>query len=898
MRALASLLLLSFALAAAATAAPLITETYTLPNGLTVILHPDPSQPMVTINTWFHVGSKDEDPGRTGFAHLFEHLMFMGTDRVPDNQFDMLMERGGGANNASTGTDRTNYYSWGPRSLLPTLMWLDADRLDALSAAMTEKKVDLQRDVVRNERRQNVENQPYGIAELILPEALYPAHHPYQHSIIGSHEDLEAATAADVKAFFDTYYVPGNASLVVAGDFDPAVAKELVASTFGAVAARPLPEHKTAEPVTLAREVSRMAVDRVNFPRLYLVWHSPAAYQDGDADMEMIASLLAAGQTGRLYERLVLQDKLSQNIDVYQYSKELGSEFHIEATASEGADLEQIKRVVIEEINRLQTDGPTAAELDRVKASTESGFLRQKESLTRRANLLNAFRKAYGEADSFDRELARQLSPTSESVRLWSRKILGEGRVDLRILPEDAAVAGADLNQRPENLPDRPAEPAVATRLELKNGRPLYVVSRPGSGLFSGQIIVDGGERLMDSDQAGLASLCATMLTKGAGDRDAAAFADAVASLGARIGVRSSTENLSVQVSGLTSRLDETLALLGDALIRPKITAEDFAREKDLALAGILSRGESANRVAQTVMRLSLFGRDDPRGLPGDGFAETVASLTRDDVTASLTLLMNPEHAAYVFVGDFEPAQIKKALDRHLNGWKGKGDAVVTSSTPLTEPKPGMLLVDRPDAPQTVIMLARPIPGPDDAERVTRECLNTLFGSSFTSRLMQNIREEHGYSYGARSAFIESGDQWLLTASSGVQTRVTGPALSEFKKEFDGLSNGDVTPEETEKAVRTVRFELENAGATTGEMANLVTGLLKANRPVDAVRRDLTALAGVDQAALNAVAASGLYTWDDLLIVLVGDKEQVLPQLEEAGFGAPVVVDGEGKPIQ
>ncbi|MCP4291263.1 MAG: insulinase family protein [bacterium] len=869
-------------------------ETYTLPNGLTVILHQDTTQPMVTINTWFHVGSKDENEGRTGFAHLFEHLMFMGTERVPDNQFDMQMERGGGANNASTGVDRTNYYSWGPRSLLPTLLWLDADRLEGLSKAMTLDKLNLQRNVVRNERRQNVENQPYGISGLILPKALYPDGHPYQHSIIGSHEDLEAGTVEDVKNFFDTYYVPGNASLVVAGDFDVDEAKGLIARTFGAVPARPLPLHKTALPVQLEREVRRMATDRVRYPRLYLVWHSPAGYQDGDADMDVISTLLASGSTGRLYERLVLREKLAQRVSCYQYSKQLGSEFHVEVTASAGADLEHIKQIILEEIDELREKGPTDAEMTRVQASTESGFLRSKESLQRRADMLNAYRKAYGEANSFDRELARRLAPTAASVQHWAGTVLGEGRVDLRILPEGETTADVSLDDRPENLSDRPVETSSATRLELKNGQPLYVVSRPGSGLFSGQIIIDGGERLVPAEKAGLGSLVATMLTQGTDDLDAAAFADAVATLGGQVRANCGNNAVTVGVSGLTSRLDETLSLLGDALIDPALTADDFSREKDQALAAIESRTENANRVAQNVLRASLFGHDDPRGRPGGGFGETVEKLTHDDLTDLLPRLVTPERASYVFVGDFTARQIKSALDKHLGKWKGEDDRA-PALQPLTAPQPGFLLVDRPGAPQTIIMLGRPVPAPSESDRVTRDCLNTLFGASFTSRLNQNIREEHGYSYGARSRFVEDSGQWVLMSWSGVQTAVTGPALNEFRKEFTGLNGGDVTHEELEKAVRTVRFDLENAGATTGDMTGLVAGFVANGRPVDAVKLDLKQIPAVDLQTINEVAASGLYAWDDLLIVLVGDREKVLPQLKEAGFPTPIIVDADGK---
>ncbi len=884
-------------LAGGSLAVPLNVETYTLPNGLTVILHEDHTQPQVTINTWFAVGSKDESPGRTGFAHLFEHLMFMGTDRVPGNQFDVMMESGGGANNASTGNDRTNYYSWGPRSLLPTLLWLDADRLEGLSRAMTKEKVDLQREVVRNERRQSYENRPYGGAELVIEDAMWPEGHPYHHPVIGSHEDLEAATVDDVKAFFDTWYVPGNASLVVAGDFDPAEAKKLVADTFGAVPLRPVPERRTAAPVTFERETRRLLGDKVRFGRLYLVWHSPAAYEEGDAEMDLLASVLADRASGRLVDRLVLKDQLVQSVEAYQESRELGSEFHIEATAAEDADLEQIKRVILEEVDRLLRDGPTAAELARVKAATESGLLRQRENLDRRADLLNAYHAAYGEANSFDRDLARRLAPTAESMTRWARAVLTAGRLDLRVLPQAEEATTASLDQRPADLPDRPAAPPLATKVTLKNGQPLYVIPRPGSGLFAGQLFCEGGDRLLTADQAGLASLTATLLTRGAGKRDATAFADAVASLGANIYASAGPNAASMSVNGLTSRLDATLALLADALLRPQLTEADFTRERDLALAGVHARAENPNRVAQLVGRAALFGRDDPRGRPLDGEEATLEKLTRADVVQCAPRLYAPARATLVFAGDFTPEQIKTAMDRALGDWKGGQAQVTPPAAPLTAaPRPGLLLVDRPGAPQTVIALMRPIPGADDAGRVARRCVNTLFGNAFTSRLNQNLREKHGYTYGARSGFGEDLGQWTLTAGASVQTRVTGPALAEFQREFAGLAGGDITEAELDKAARTVRFELETGGDTTNAAADQLTGLLRNGRPADAINRDLAALPGIDLATANALARSGLYRWEDLLIVLVGDKAEVLPQLAEAGFPAPQVVDADGNP--
>ena len=873
-------------------------ETYTLPNGLTVILHPDHSLPQVTVNTWFWVGAKDEAPGRTGFAHLFEHLMFMGTDRVPGNRFDMLMESGGGANNASTSSDRTNYFSWGPSSLLPTLLWLDADRLEGLAKAMTAEKVDLQRSVVRNERRQSYENRPYGAAGLILPEALYPPGHPYRHPVIGSHEDLEAATLDDVRTFFTTFYVPANASLVVAGDFEPEQAKKLVMQTFGAVPAAPMPAHASAPPVVLEREVRRLVTDTVNYPRLILVWPGPPAYADGDAAMDLAAAVLADGESGRLHKRLVLDDRIAQGVQVYNDSSELGAEFTVVATAAEGADLERIKRAILDELERLKSDGPTAAEVARVKAAGEASFLRRKENLRARADMLNAFYRAYGRPDSFGREIERRLAPTADDIRQWARRVLGEGRVDLRIVPRGEVAAGA-LDTRPADLPQGTARPAEIRALTLANGIPLHVVSRPGSGLFTGTLLVDGGERLVPAGKAGLAALTATLLTRGAGERDATAFADAVALLGAEIDADASWHDVSVRVSGLASRLGPTLDLFADAVVRPTLAAADFAREKDLALAAIRARADEPNAVAGTVSRILLFGRDDPRGRPGRGYAETVSALERRDATDWLPRLVNPANATLVFAGDVAPEALKAALDVRLGAWRATAEKAAALPPPPTRLAGGgrLVLVHRPQAPQSVLAMIRPVAAGDVSTRTARDTLSTLFGGTFTSRLMQNIREKHGYSYGARSAIADDGNGVLLTARSSVQTAVTGAALAEFKKEFDALAGGNVTPEELGKAVRTVRFAAENLGATTASLADALAELAAAGQPLDLPGRQLAVLPSLTLEKVNAEARSGLYDWATLLVVVVGDRETVLGQLAAAGFPKPEIVDAEGRPL-
>ncbi len=873
-------------------------ETYTLPNGMTVILHQDKRLPQVAVNIWYAVGSKDEAPGRSGFAHLFEHLMFMGTHRVPGNQFDVLMESQGGANNASTSNDKTNYYSWGPSSVLPTLLWLDADRLDQLGDAMTEEKLGLQRDVVRNERRQTVENAPYGIAELILPEALYPKGHPYHHPVIGSHEDLQAATLQDVKDFFAAYYVPGNASLVVAGDFDPAAMKELIAKTFGAIPARPLPEHREAPPVALEREVRRLATDKVENGKLFLVWPGPKPMTAEAANLDLVARILADGSSSRLVKRLVLDLKLAQNVEVYFDELELGGEFHIHALAVPGADLAAIKRETLAVLAGLQQDGPTPAELQRAKAMEETAFRRRSEDLNRRADLLNRYYYFFGTPDGFERDLARFRSATAESVKAAARS-LGEGRVDLRIVPAGAASAEKALDTRPGPAPAGDFTPPAARQFKLSNGAEVAFVPVPGAGLFTGRAIFEGGERAVPPGETGLTPLLATLLTSGAGGKDAAQFADAVQTLGASMVAEGSRHVLVAGVSGLSANLDPTLDLFADALLRPALAESDFAREKSLALARIAARAERPTQVAQLVALAGLFGPDDLRGRAADGSEKSVSGLTLAQVKAAYPKLLDPARARFVFAGDLDPAALQAALEARFGKARPAAGAAAPPPRPAPVPSaPGgkILLVDRPGAPQTVILLARPVAPADESGRGRRAILNTLFGGSFTSRLNQNLREDKGYTYGARSQFSQDGAQPLLVASASVQTEVTAAALGEFRKEFAALASGDVTAEELAKARETAKHDLVEAVATTSSTAEVIAGFVVQERPLDALAKQLAALDAATLAAVNADAKSGLYDWGALTVVLVGDAVQLVPQLEKAGFPAPERVDLEGRP--
>ncbi|MDO8632202.1 MAG: insulinase family protein, partial [Phycisphaerales bacterium] len=450
-------------------------EKYKLDNGMTVILHEDHTLPVGAINLWYRVGSKDEPPQRSGFAHLFEHLMFMGTERVAGNKFDTIMESGGGSNNASTSSDRTNYFSSGPAALLPTLLWLDADRLEDLARTMDQEKLDKQRDVVRNERRQSYENRPYGKAELQIQEMMFPPGHPYHIPVIGTHEDLEAATVADVKDFFASFYVPNNVTLCVAGDFDPKVSKPLIADVFGSLPRRPDPKRSASGPVKLDGVKRATTYDKVQLPLVAMAYHSPAWYAEGDAEMNLAGAILSRGKTSRLYKRLVYDDKIAAEVSAYQDSGQLGSTFRIDVLAKPQADLDVLEKTVDEEVARLIKDGPQPRELEQRKAEYELRMLSGLQSVEAKADQFNEYDYIWGEPNAFRRDLDRYRNATVEGVRTWTEKSLTPGaRVIMRVLPEsadssakpEAQAAASAKDEKPKEAPPDAEKKAPTAKAE------------------------------------------------------------------------------------------------------------------------------------------------------------------------------------------------------------------------------------------------------------------------------------------------------------------------------------------------------------------------------------------------------------------------------------------------
>ncbi len=875
-------------------------EKYRLPNGMTVILYPDHTLPVATINIWYRVGSKDEPSGRSGFAHLFEHLMFMGTERVPNGEFDRIMEASGGSNNASTGPDGTHYYSLGPASLLPTLLWLDADRLEDLPRAMDQKKVDLQRDVVLNELRQSYENQPYGRADLAIEELLYPPSHPYHFPTIGTAEDLKAAVAADVKDFFATYYVPNNASLVVAGDFDPAAVKPLVASLFGTLPRGGEPPRKPFTPVKLDSVKRGAMYDKVQLPLVSFAYHTPRAMTQGDAECDLLASTLAEGKSSRLYKRLVIDDKLASSVSASNNSQALGSYLRIDVQARADADLGRIEKAVDEELARFLKDGPNPGELAQRRETTELSKLSALQRLETRADFLNFYEDAWGDPNGFKRDLDRYRSATPASVLATARQVLTQdARVVYRVLPEQGKRAPSARDARPRDGAPAAFRPTSPERFRLANGIPVELWKTPDLPLTRvAAVFRPDGALDASAERAGLASFMAGMLDEGAGARDALAFGEAVASLGGSFSTGASRRAVHASLTILSRNFGKGVPLLADAILRPRFESRDFDRVKRLTLDEIAQSEDEAPAVADRVAARALFGDGHPFAWPQDGTAASVGAITLDEVKSAHAALLRPETATLLVASSLPAADVKAALEDAFGAWKASSAAPKRVAVPAAYAPAGkefrVYLVDRPDAPQTSVRFLAPSPRFSDASRVPLQLLGTVLGGSFTSRLNQNLREKHGYTYGAHARFSPGPVLGTFSAGAEVTAKETGPAVKEFLAEFARISTGDVTDEETGKARGLVKNDAVGAFSGLSGIVGTATGYLEVDAPFETLGEDLGAMEKTPAAALNARAKTAI-ALDRAVLVLVGDKATILPELKEAGLPAPVEVDSWGE---
>ncbi len=902
-------------------------EKYQLPNGLQVILHEDHSTPIVAVNVWYHVGSKNERPGRTGFAHLFEHMMFQGSQHYDKDYFGPLQQAGGQLN-GSTNQDRTNYWETVPSNFLETALWMESDRMGFLLPAMTQEKLDNQRDVVRNERRQSYENRPYGLVYEVLLAGTYPPNHPYSWPTIGSMADLQVASRDDVADFFRRYYHPANASLCLAGDFDPATAKRLIEKYFGPIPAGPKVEKVTPPAVKpLPADLRVRMTDRVGLARSYLTWRTVPLYAEDDAELDVLADILAGGKTSRLYRRLVRDKQIAQDVQASQNSREIAGGLMVVSTARPGQPLADLEAAVLDEIARLQNEPPTAEEVARAIARHESSVVQQLESVGGfggRADQLNLYNVYTGDPGFLQQDFDRYLKVDPAAVQRVARKYLSAKKLVLEVTPGPETTITPDPREPAAKIRDElakgyretplPAAPAVAEdddrkqlplgaappkfalppvhRRTLSNGIQVLVVENHELPSLSLSVVFPVGTSSDTVGKTGLADLLAAVWNEGTQTRTSEQIAEALANIGARLSVSADWDTSGAQLYTLKRTLPQALEVFADILQNPAFPADELERQRNIAIGRLMQVRNEPNALASLAAAAKLYGPEHPYGRPEYSSEQALKSISRDDLEAFYRAHVRPDRASLIAVGDITADEIIRELERALGGWKSSGSPPEISFPPIPAPTPpAVTLVDKPGAAQSVISVCLIGTERKTPDYFSLSVMNSIFGGQFSSRLNMNLREEKGYTYGARTAFDWRVHQpGPFVARASVQTAKTAPALVEFLKEFEGmLGQRPVGDEELEFNKNYLTRSYPSRFETPSDMGGQLQAIVQFQLPDDYFNTVIPGITSVTGDEVVRVAKKYL-DLDHLSVIVVGDRSQIEADLRALPIGKDLEV--------
>jgi zinc protease len=879
-------------------------QRFVLPNGLTLIVHEDHKAPIVAVNVWYHVGSKNERPGRTGFAHLFEHLMFNGSENF-DKDFIGAMEQAGATDlNGTTNEDRTNYFQNVPVNALDLVLWLESDRMGHLTGAISQAKLDEQRGVVQNEKRQG-ENEPYGKVWDFLTPKLYPPNHPYSWTVIGSMEDLDAAKLEDVKEWFRTYYGAANAVVVVAGDIDAATAKQKVEKYFGDIPAGPPVARQEGWIAKRTGSQRGIMQDRVPQARIYKVWNMPG-WGTPDADyLNLVSDVLSSGKSSRLFKRLVYDDQIATDVSATVDLREIGGLFTIEATARPGIDLARVEKAVDEELARFLAGGPTPTELRRVKTQYRAGFIRGIERIGGfggKSDVLALGEVFAGRPDYYKVRLDRVRQATAAQLLGSAKQWLSDGVYSLEVHPYaefQTARTGADRSKPPETGTPPATKFPELERTTLSNGLKVVLARRPSIPQVRFDLLLDAGYSADQSGLPGTASLALAMLDEGTTGRNALQISDQLAQLGARLQTGSKLDVSSVSLEALKENLDPSLDIYADVILHPSFPRTDFERLKRQRLAQIQQEKADPAGLAFRVFPGLIYGQGHAYANPwtGSGTEESAAKITRESLIRFHEAWFKPNHATMVVVGATTLDEIKPKLERLLAGWK-PGDVPSKNIAQVNQqPRSVVYLIDRPGSLQSLIMAGNVAPPKANPKEISIQTMNGVLGSDFSSRVNMNLREDKHWSYGAYSFFRDARGQRPFVAFAPVQTDKTKEAAAELDKELRGIvKERPIQPEELTRAQSSLTLALpgswETMDALAGAIANIVAFGLD-DRYYDTFAEKVRS-----QTIQSLTDVAGEVVHPERLVwVVVGDRSKIEPGLRELKLGEIRVIDPDGKPV-
>ncbi|WP_231491400.1 pitrilysin family protein [Microbulbifer sp. HZ11] len=868
-----------------------------LKNGLTVIVHEDDKAPVVAINIWYKVGSKDEPPGKTGFAHLFEHLMFNGSENFPGEYFEPFQRSGATDMNGTTNNDRTNYFETVPVGALDMALWMESDRMGHFKGAISQEKLDEQRGVVKNEKRQG-ENAPYGTAFDEIARATFPSDHPYSWTTIGSMQDLDNASLEDVKQWFSDYYQPANAILVIAGDITVAEAMEKARKYFGNIPSTSVPPKLENWELPTQVEKRKAITDQVPQTRIYKVWNVPAIGSEEENALDLMTSLLANRKNSWLYRRLVRDEQVATSVSAFYYGRQLAGQLIIMVDVKPGQSVEKVETLLDHELEAFVSTGISADELRRIKQSEFASLVKGLEKIGGfggKTDILARSEFYYGDPGALISGLDDYAKVSVADVQGVAQEWLTSEQFTLVISPqEEYTTTGQDVDRSTLPSIDKTVDLELPEQQEftLENGLKVVLAERHDTPAVFMSLQYRSGASA-DGETPGLASMVARMLSEGAGEYDSLSFSSRQEELGASIGASSGLDYNTLSFSALKSQLKPSLELFRDVISSPLFPEDDLKRVKSNWLDSIRQEEAQPQGLAMRKLPPLLYGENHPYGAPltGSGTPEAIESITRKDLVKFHQTWLRPDNAQLVVVGDVTKPEIEKLLNETLGNWTAPAEALPSLEIPLVErpPKARVYLLDRPGAQQSYIMAGLIMPpwNPQGAEAF--DAMASAIAGKFTSRINMNLREDKHWSYGARAVSMDAEAQRPYIVVAPVQTDKTAAAMKELVKEYrDYLGKRPIKDSELndykddEVLKQSARFQ------TKGQLLSSIAWQVEKGLPADYIADYPERVAALSKEQVEKAAREYLapdqFTW-----LVVGDLKKIQESIEALNLG-PVEV--------
>jgi zinc protease len=901
-------------------------EKYQMPNGLQVILHTDHSDPMISYAIMYHVGSSRETPGKTGFAHLFEHLLFGGSENVPTGTFDKVIEGVGGNNNGFTNRDITAYFELFPKNALEKILWLESDRMGFFINSVSQRTLAIQQNVVQNEKRQGEDNSPYGFTDYVISKNLYPANHPYNWEVIGEMEDLKNASLNDVKAYYEKFYGPNNATLVLAGDFNADSVKILINKYFSEIKSHGEAAPRTAMIPTLDKTVKLYHEDNfANVPEITIVWPVARSYDKDAYALDFLAKILADGKKAPLYKVLVKEKNLTSGASAYNNSGELTGEFTISIRANEGKNLKEIEDAVAEAFARFEKEGFTEKDIERVKASSEKNFYSGIESVFGKSIQLAFYNTFLNDPGYIEKDIENIKAVTLNDVKLvYEKYIKGKPHIVTSFVPkgkpemiaensvpagikeenineasqvEIAATAAEKIEKTPSSI-DRTVEPPAGKapqvnvpqvwKATLANGIQVYGIQNKELPLVEINLSIEGGAYQDKIDLPGVAGMVASVLPQGTKNKTPEELEEEIELLGSSINMYSGRQEITLSASSLSRNFDKTVGLMKEILLEPRWDSAEFTMALSRTKNSIIQAEAQPQSVGSQLFSKLLYGPDHIFGYNIKGTRGSIDMITIDDLKSYYKNNFSPSVTKINIAGNVSREQALAALEPLGKEWKASEVTINKYVIPAGPGKSQIYFVDIPGSRQSVIYIGYLALTRDNPDYVKADFINYRLGGAFTSILNQILREEKGFTYGAFSSFQESKFKAPFMASTSVRSDATLESVSIFRDEMEKYRNGI-----TENDLQFIKncMILSNAlrFETNGSLAGMLTTMSRYGFPDDYIKKEEDIIRGMTLEEHKAITDKYIVP-GKMYYVIVGDAATQLKQLEKIGFGKPILV--------